>query len=102
MHSTHKESKNVLLAVVEEAKRGVNKERLPIEKSSAQVPRTTIPLLSKLNDSEKHRAAKMAAIAVEMDGEIHFMQVNRMVPETAKIVRDSTGRFVGLPAVVGG
>lgn len=101
MHKTYEESRNVLLTV-EEARREVDKERLPVEKSSAQVPRTTVPLLSKLNDSEKHRAAKMAAIAVEMDGEIHFMQVNRMVPETAKIVRDGTGVFVGLPAVVGG
>lgn len=102
MHSTHEESRNVLLTVVEEAKREVDKERLPVEKSSTQGHRTTVPLLSKLSDSEKHRAAKMAAIAVEVDGEIHFMQVNAMVPETAKIVRDSTGAFVGLPAVVGG
>lgn len=102
MHSTHEESRNVLLTVVEEAKREVDKERLPVEKSSTEVPQTTVPLLSKLSDSEKHRAAKMAAIAVEMDGEIHFTQVNRMVPETAKIVRDRTGVFVGLPAVVGG
>ncbi|MEP0824079.1 MAG: hypothetical protein HRF40_01185 [Nitrososphaera sp.] len=102
MHSTHVESRNVPLTVVEEAKREVDKERLSVKKSSAQVPRTTVPLLSKLNDSEKHRAAKMAAIAVEAYGEIHFMQVNAMVPETAKIVRDSTGVFIGLPAVVGG
>lgn len=101
MQSTHEESKNVLLTVGE-AKREVDKERLPVEKSSTQVPRTTVPLLSKLDDSEKHRAAKMAAIAVEMDGEIWFKQVNATVPETAKIVRDSTDRFVGLPAVVGG
>jgi hypothetical protein len=102
MHNTHDESRNVLLTVEEEAKREVGKERLPVEKSSTNVPRTSVPLLSKLNDSEKHRAAKMAAIAVEMDGEIHFTQINAMVPETAKIVRDSTGVFVGLPAVVGG
>jgi hypothetical protein len=102
MHNTHEESRNVLLTVEEEARSEVDKERLPVEKSSTNVPRTSVPLLSKLSDSEKHRAAKMAAIAVEMDGEIHFMQINAMVPETAKIVRDSTGVFVGLPAVVGG
>lgn len=101
MHNTHEESRNVLLTV-ERTRREVDKERLPVEKSSTEVPRTTVSLLSKLSDSEKHRAAKMAAIAVETDGEIHFMQVNAMVPETAKIVRDSTGVFVGLPAVVGG
>ncbi|WP_260642665.1 hypothetical protein [Nitrososphaera viennensis] len=102
MHNTHEESRNVLLTVVEEAKREVDKERLPVEKSSAEVPRTAVTLLSKLNDSEKHRAAKMAAIAVEVDGEICFRQINAIVPETAKVVRDSTGVFVGLPAVVGG
>jgi Fe-S oxidoreductase len=102
MHNTHEESRNVLLTVEEEAKREVGKERLPVEKSSTDVPRTTVPLLSKLTDSEKHRATKMAAIAVEIDGEVWFRQVNAMVPETAKIVRDSTGVFVGLPAVVGG
>jgi hypothetical protein len=59
-------------------------------------------LLSKLDDSEKHQAKKMVVIAVEIDGETWFKQINAMVPETAKIVRDSTGRFVGLPAVVGG
>lgn len=102
MHNTHDESRNVLLTVVEEAKREFGKEKLPVEKSSTDVPQTTVPLLSKLNDSEKHRAAKMAAIAVEVDGEICFMQVSQTVPSTAAIVRDSTGAFVGLPAVVGG
>lgn len=102
MQSTHDESRNVLLTVVEGAKREVDQKGLPTEKSSTDLSRTTVPLLSKLNDSEKHRAAKMAAIAVEMDGEICFRQINAVVPETAKIVRDSTGVFVGLPAVVGG
>jgi hypothetical protein len=102
MHSTHEESRNVLLTVEEEAKREVDNERLPVEKSSTEVPQTTVPLLSKLNDAEKHRAKKMVVIAVEIDGETWFKQVNAMVPETAKIVRDSTGAFVGLPAVVGG
>lgn len=102
MQSTQDEPSNVLLTVVEEAKREVDQKGLPMEKNSTEVPRTTVPLLSKLDDSEKHRAKKMVVIAVEIDGEVWFRQVNAMVPETAKIVRDSTGRFVGLPAVVGG
>jgi len=104
MNNVHEELKNVLLTTDENSKnREDDKEKLSVQKQrSANEPKTTVPLLSKLDDSEKHRAAKMVVIAIEIDGEIWFKQVNQMVPKTAKIVRDSTGRFVGLPAVVGG
>jgi hypothetical protein len=101
MNSAHEELKNVLLTTEQNSKS--EEDKLSVQRQSSEnAVKATVPLMSKLNDSEKHRAKKMVVIAVEIDGETWFKQVNAMVPETAKIVRDSTGRFVGLPAVVGG